>query len=230
MIAPYFLPRHRLHFEGCRPQVGLLVECSIGKQGLRFIVAHRGVYNNIISFFPVNRGSNLMLITELERIDDPNNLVEVSTGRSGVSNRQADNLLRVNHKDRADSERKALRITIRGILLILHVVERRDLPVLVGNDRELHVSRASLGSILVDIFDPFVVFFQSVCGNTDEFDVALSEVFRAPGDFTELSGAHWGEVTGVREQNGPGVTDPFVELDRSCGGFGCKIRGSISEA
>jgi hypothetical protein len=70
------------------------------------------------------------------------------------------------------------------------------------HDRELHVGRADLGSILVDILDPFVVLCQSVRRNTNEFDVSLSEVFRAPGDFTELGRAHWGEVSRVREQNG----------------------------
>lgn len=44
---------------------------------------------------------------------------------------------------RTHSERKTLRITVRSILLIQHVVERRDLPVLVGN---LSFGRSILGT------------------------------------------------------------------------------------
>jgi hypothetical protein len=70
------------------------------------------------------------------------------------------------------------------------------------HNRELHIGRAYLGSILVDILDPFVVALQSIRGNADDFDVSLCEVFCAPSDFSELGRAHRGEVTGVGEQDG----------------------------
>jgi hypothetical protein len=65
------------------------------------------------------------------------------------------------------------------------------------HDRELDVSRANLGSIVVDILDPVVVALQPVSRNTDDFDVSLCEVFCAPSDFPELGRAHRSEVTGV---------------------------------
>jgi hypothetical protein len=45
-----------------------------------------------------------------------------------------------------------------------------------AHDWELYVSRACLGSIFIDVLDPFVMTLQSIRGNADDFDVSLCEV------------------------------------------------------
>lgn len=77
----------------------------------------------------------------------------------------------------------------------------RDQYADITYDRELHIRRASLGSVLVDVLDPLVVACQAVGGNSDHFGVSLSEVGGSPRNFTKLGGAHWGKIAGVREQD-----------------------------
>lgn len=121
--------------------------------------------------------------------------------------------------DRTHREGETLAVTVRGILLVEHIVQRGDLSVRIGylvhdrqraNDaeraqiynRELDIGRAVLGAVLVDIHDPFVVILEIVGRNTDDLDIALCKVVCATGDLAELSGADRGEVSGVRKEDG----------------------------
>jgi hypothetical protein len=47
----------------------------------------------------------------------------------------------------------------------------------------------------------------------DDLAVALLELRLQPGHVAELGGAHQHEVPRVREQDGPAIPDPFVEVD-----------------
>jgi hypothetical protein len=64
-------------------------------------------------------------------VNDTKNLIEVTSSGRRVREHEADDLLRVDHKYCADSEREALGIDVGGIEGVEHVVKRRDLPVLI---------------------------------------------------------------------------------------------------
>lgn len=69
--------------------------------------------DDTISRGPVGRGSDLVLITELEGIDYSQNFVELTTGRRGIGEGQADLFGWVDNVDRSDSEWDTVR-TERG--------------------------------------------------------------------------------------------------------------------
>jgi len=71
------------------------------------------------------RAYHTVLVTKLQRVDDTEDLVEVATRRCRVRDSQADDLLRVDDEDGADGERETLRVDVRRILVIKHVVQLR---------------------------------------------------------------------------------------------------------
>ena len=64
----------------------------------------------------------------------------------------------------------------------------------------------------------------------DELAVALGELGLDLGHVAELGGAHGREVLGVREQDGPAVADPVVEVDRALRGLGGEVGGGVVDA
>ena len=66
-----------------------------------------------------------------------------------------------------------------------------------------------------------------VDGEADDLHAAGVEVRLDLGQVAELGRADRGEVARVREQHGPGVADPLVEVDRPFGGVGLKS-GAVS--
>ena len=82
--------------------------------------------------------------------DRPNDLIEVAARRSRITQREADNLFGINHKHRPDlqlvstsnrctstrrnhSKRQALLVDVARILVVEHVIERRNLPIGIGD-------------------------------------------------------------------------------------------------
>ena len=66
--------------------------------------------------------------------------------------------------------------------------------------------------------------------DADDLDVALVELGLDLGHVAELGGANRREVLGVREQHGPGVPDPVVELDAAGGGVGLEVGRGVADA
>jgi len=115
-------------------------------------------------------------------------------------------------------------------------------------DWEFDLRGCNLGSILIDVLHPFLMLVKAIGRDSDDFDVALCEIFGATGDLTELRGADGGEISGMGEKNGlpdaslfeipnkkkkesyPRVTDPVMELDGASGGLSLKVRSNISES
>src|SRR4029078_8998622 len=64
---------------------------------------------------------------------------------------------------------------------------------------------------------------------TDDLDAPLVELRFDPRHITEFGGADRSEVLGVREQNAPGIAEPFMEPDVALCGVGLEIRGDIAE-
>src|SRR6266542_5639511 len=60
------------------------------------------------------------------------------------------------------------------------------------------------------------------------FNVSALELWFNLGHVAEFGRADRGEVLRVREQNGPGVSNPVMEADSAFGGFCFKIRCCIA--
>jgi hypothetical protein len=116
------------------------------------------------------------------------------------------------------------RETLREVV-ILHVVEKRDLALLVANNGELDVTAGNLTNVL----DPSLVGLDGVGGETDQLDIALGELGLELSKGTELSGADGGVVLGVGEEDNPVVTDELVEVNVSLCGLGLEVGGGRAQ-
>ena len=99
------------------------MEGDLGEQLLGLLVVNSRVDDDIVSLVPVDGSGNLVLITKLQGVDDtvrrylsiamiceggviysPNDLVEVPSSGSRVSEGKPDGFLGVNYEDRSDLE------------------------------------------------------------------------------------------------------------------------------
>lgn len=77
-----------------------------------------GVNDNIITGDPVDGGGDLVLVTELEGVDNTEDLGAVAAGGGRVGEDGADDLLRVNDEDRTDGESNTLLVNVGGVLVV----------------------------------------------------------------------------------------------------------------
>ena len=90
-----------------------------GEEGLGLLVGDAGVDNDIVALVPVDRGGDLVLVTELEGIDHSDDFVERTTSLRRVGDGEADNFLGVNHEDSSKRGYKiqvecAIKISLTG--------------------------------------------------------------------------------------------------------------------
>ena len=197
-----------------------------GEEGGSLLVGDRGVNNDIVAVLPVGGGGDSVLVTNLERVHHAQDLVKVATGRGRVRQGQADGLLGVNDEDGANGEWDTLGIEVGQVLVVQHIVQGRDLAGIISNDGEVQADVVDL----VDIIDPTLVGLETVGGESNDLDVALSELVLETGNLAELGGADGGEVSRVGEEDNPGVADKVVELDVALGSLGLEVRGDGAEA
>lgn len=67
--------------------------------------------------------------------------------------------------------------------------------------------------------------FDGIGRQTDQFDAALGEFGFEFCEGAQLGGADWSVIFGMREEDSPLVTDPFMEVNGSCSGLCLEIRG-----
>jgi hypothetical protein len=126
-----------------------------------------------------------MFVRELERVNDTEDFLRVTTGAGGVVDDGADDFLGIDEEDGSDSQCHSLAVNVGGILIVDHVVQVGDLSGFVGDDGERKVG---FGDI-VDILDPFLVRVEGVGTQTNEFNTALGKFRLKLGECTELSSA-----------------------------------------
>jgi len=181
------------------------------------------VDDNVVALVPVDRGDNLVFVTQLEGIDHSDDLVKRTAGLGRVGDGEADDLLGIDHEDGSDGEGNTLRIDVGGINGIQHVVDGSDFTIGIGNDGELDVSWANFRANFVDILDPVLMRTEVVGRETNDFDISSSKVRSTTSDLSELGRANGCKVGGVGEENRPRVADPLVELDGTLCGLGFEI-------
>jgi hypothetical protein len=71
------------------------------------------------------------------------------------------------------------------------------------------------------------VILDGIDREADDLGSALGELAFETGHGAELGGADGSEVLGVREEDGPVVADPLVELYRAMGAIGRKVGGFV---
>ena len=133
---------------------------EIREKLLGLLVLDAWVHNDIVTWYPVYRCGNSVLVSCLERIHNSQNLGGVATSRGRIREDGADGLLRVNDENRADCESNALGVHVGSILVVEHVIEQSDLSLLISNDGETQVTSADL----IDVLDPSTMALNSVCG------------------------------------------------------------------
>jgi len=150
-----------------------------------------------------------VLVASLERVDDAKNFSSVAASGGRIREDGADSLLGVDDEDRSDRERDTFRVDIGGVLLVQHVVQQGNLPLLVTDDGELQVATADL----VDISDPVSMAVNGVCGQSDQFDASSCEFWLQLCECSQLSCANWCEVFGVGEEDDPFIADELMEVN-----------------
>jgi len=112
-----------------------------------------------------------ILVTSLERVDNPQDLSSVPSSGGRVGENEADGLLGVNDEDGSDGESNSLGVDVGGILVIQHVVKVGNLPVLITDDWELQLGTG----YLVDVLDPAMMGVNGVGRETNELHTTLGE-------------------------------------------------------
>jgi hypothetical protein len=205
------------------------------------------VDDHIISGNPVDGGGDAVLVTGLQGVDHAEHLSGVAASGGGVGEDETDGLLGVNDEDGADGKRNALGVDIGGVLVVQpaqlgqlwrsgnscgdegwnsHVIEVRDLALLVANDREVQVAAGDL----IDILDPSSMRLDGVGGQTDQLGVALGELGLQLGEGAQLGGADGRVVLRVGEEDNPVVANELMEVNGALGGVGLKVGGSGTQA
>ncbi|PYQ18784.1 MAG: hypothetical protein DMF79_14145 [Acidobacteria bacterium] len=199
---------------------------SAGELLLRLVVGDRGHDDHVLPQLPVHGGGHLVPGGELDGVEHAQHLVEVAARAHGVGQDELDLLVGADHEHRAHGG------VVRGRALsprrvgVDHVVELRHVEVGVADDRI--VGRRALG--LLDVLGPLLVVGHGIDAQADHLAVALRELRLELGHVAELGGADRGEVLGVREQDGPPVSDPLVEVELAFRGLRREVRRLVSNA
>lgn len=72
--------------------------------------------------------------------------------------------------------------------------------------------------------------FDRVGRQTDQFDTSLGELGLKLCKSAQFGGADWCIILRVRNQDGPLIANPFVEIDWSCCSFRIEIGGDGAQA
>jgi hypothetical protein len=107
-----------------------------------------------------------------------------------------------------------------------HAVEIGHLLVRIRDDGEVD----GVALCLLDVRRPALVGRHGIHGEPDGLDPALVELGLEAGHIPELGRAHGREVLGMREEHGPAVADPVVEVDRALRAFGREVRCAIAQS
>lgn len=167
-----------------------------------------------------------MLVASLERVDDAQNFSSVAASASWVREDCTNGLLWIDDEDTADCECNALGVDIGGVLVInpgqvsvssasanlsanSHVVEKRNLSLLVANDWELQAGATDL----VNVLDPASMALNCVCAQADELDTTLGELWLKFGKGAEFCRATTGVSFSCSSSRWQALTLVYNPLD-----------------
>jgi hypothetical protein len=119
----------------------LRLHCLIaGKDLVSFLVRDRTGNDDVVSLAPICRGRHAMLGSELDRVENPHNLIEVAARRHGVSQSELDAFIWSDDENGAHwgvLRRRAAIGSIAGVSL-KHVIKLGDLQLWIADQRIGH--------------------------------------------------------------------------------------------
>lgn len=175
--------------------------------------------NNIITWDPVDWGSDSVLVTKLEGVQHSQNLSSVSTSGSRVRDDETNGLLWVNDEDGTDGELDTLVINVGSILVVNHVVSSSNLSLWVSDNWEGKLRTSDL----INVLDPGLVGGRVVSRKTNQLGTSLLKLWLQLSKGTKLSSTDWSEVIWVGEENSPAVTSVLVEVNWAVRGVGLEV-------
>src|SRR5581483_1646281 len=165
---------------------------------------------------------------ELQRIDHAQDLVEVATCAHGIAELHFDFLVGANHEHGANRRVVVRSTSLRSVASSSgqHAVKLGDFELWVADHWIVHLRSLRF----FDVTLPPLVIADRVNADGQNFRVALRELGLELCHCAQLRGAYGCEVFGMREQDGPSVADPVMEMNGALGCFGGEIRSDIVNA
>jgi len=80
------------------------------EQSLRLLVVHASMDDHVVALLPVDRCSNLMLVTQLESVQDTDDFVKVAASDSRIGEKETDGFLWVDDEYISDLSRMFVRL------------------------------------------------------------------------------------------------------------------------
>ena len=99
------------------------------------------------------------------------------------------------------------------------------MPIFIADNREAHRTARNL----VNVVDPSAMRLDGIGREPDQFHSTLGKFWLVSCQRREFGGAHWSIVLRMREENGPLVANPFMEVDDARRCLGLEIRGDRPE-
>lgn len=181
--------------------------------------------DHILALIPIGRRCDLMLRSELQRIDGTQDFMEVPTSRHRIGKCQLNLLVRPDDVHRANRRIVGWRAA-RGRVSSFgrqHVIEFRDLELIVANQRIID----GMPCRRFDIVLPPSMVGNRIHGNSDDLRASFAKLALESSHCPKLCGADGREVFRVREEYRPAIADELVEVDSSLSGLGLEIGRSI---
>jgi len=152
--------------------------------------------NHVVAYAPVHRRRDAVLGAELEAVEHPQNLIDVTSDRRAICEGQLHLFVRT------DDEHCAYRRSLDRVR-VDHPAE----PMLVADERVVETLALGLG----DIGGPFAMGVDRVHTHADELGVAGTEPVATASELSELGRAHRGEVSGMGEKHTPTISEITVK-------------------
>ena len=80
------------------------------EQSLRLLIVHASMDDDVVALLPVDRCSNLMLVTQLESVQDTDDFVKVAASDSRIGEKETDGFLWVDDEYISDLSRMFVRL------------------------------------------------------------------------------------------------------------------------
>ena len=167
---------------------------------------------------PVHRRGHAVVGCQLQRIDDPQDLFEISTRARGIGQRKFHLFIGPDYEDRAYGK------SVVGLWMD-HSIEIGDFTIRVRDQRKVESMTLGFGYVAC----PGSVVFEWINAETDHFNAAFVEFRFQAGNLTKFRCANRSEIRRVREQHRPVVTHPFMEFERAIGCVGLEIGCGVAK-
>src|SRR6266404_748077 len=195
---------------------------------LRFLVGHRARDDHVLARLPVHRRRHLVSGGELDRVEQPQHLVEVAPGGHRIAEHRLDGLVG------RDDEYGTHGLIVRGRApgragagrFREHFVELGDPELRIADQRIIGRGAGHLP----DVIEPARVVFHTIDAQAGDLAVAALEFGLETRHVAEFGGTDGREVLRMRKQHAPGAADPLMETNASLRAVRLEVGGDAADA